>query len=100
MIITLITIIFGGYGIYGIFTYQATPIVIGGLAAIINLVSGLSSGQLKSLTTTIVFSAGGIIWSSSIGAPFWIGLFAGLCWENLIMGIFGLISLADMKNNS
>ncbi len=81
--------------IIGIISYFAGNIVILSIAAvliIIETISGILSGELRSLTTTI--------FACILG--FWIAVFndisiiqtimVALCFESLIMLIFGLIS--------
>jgi len=96
MVLGIICTVLGILGVFGFFSGNLTFIFIGGISGLVENIIGISSGQQKSLMTAIIAVIIGIIYSSSIGLPFWIGVLIGLCFESAIIGVLGWISLAFM----
>ncbi len=89
----IITTIISLLGIYGWFTGHPTLVIIGGVAAIIEILIGLFSGALRSILTSVIAVVAGGFYISSLGGPFWFGALLGLCFENAIMQILGYITV-------
>jgi uncharacterized membrane protein len=104
MLLAIVGTILGLIGVYGFFTgYLILPIIAGVFGIIENLI-GIFSGQQKSLMTAIIACIIGVIYSSSVGLPFWIGIIIGMCFESALMGIISVVGLiiftiANKKNN-
>ena len=96
MILGVICTILGCLGVYGVFADNMTLVIIGGIAGLVENLIGISTGQQKSLTTAIIAAIIGIIFASSQGESIWIGIMTGLCFESVIMGVFGWVTIAIM----
>ena len=96
MILGVISTILGVLGVFGFFSGNLILVLIGGISGLVENIIGISSGQQKSLMTSIIAVILGIIYSSSIGLTFWVGALIGLCFESAIMGILGWVSFAFM----
>lgn len=93
VVIGAITTIISILGIYGWFSGHLTLVIIGGVAAIIEILIGLLSGELRSILTSVIAVIIGGIYISTLGGPLWFGALLGLCFENAIMQILGYITL-------
>jgi uncharacterized membrane protein len=83
-------------GAYGIFTNNFTFFIIGAIAAIVELIIGIFTGQLKSLFTIIIAIIMGVIYATINGLSIVTGILIGLCIESAIMGFFGLLTYGIM----
>jgi hypothetical protein len=78
-------------GVYGIFTNNFNFFIIGAIAAIVEFIIGIFTGQLKSPFTIIVAIIIGIIYATIKGLSIITGILMGLCIEAAVMGFFGLL---------
>ncbi len=93
----IIATILGALGIFGFFNDNMTLIIIGGVAGLAVNILGLLSGQQKSILTASIAVIAGIIYSSTVGLPFWVGAFIGLTFGTTITGIIGWVMIAMAK---
>ena len=93
MLLGIICTILGILGVYGVFSGSLILVLIGGTAGIIENTIGIVSKQQNNLVTAILASVIGMVYAISIGIPFWIGIFIGLCFESALIGIIGFVGL-------
>lgn len=90
MILSIIIAILCGVGIYGFYNGMIILTYVGMVAAILEVVIGIVSGELKSLSS-IWFCVLLAIGATFAGQNFFSSLAICLCYENIIMWIAGII---------
>jgi hypothetical protein len=100
MILGIICTIVSIVGLCGLFVGNTILVIIGGVAGIIETLVGIISGEQKSLVTSILAIIIGIIYAIFSGTALWLGVFIGLCFESVIMGVlsWGLIGISMIAN--
>lgn len=90
MLMSILCTILSAVGIYGYFIDNNILFVLGITAIIIELLFGIITNKLKSITPFIISSVIGIICCRNL----WVGIGIGLCFGSVIMFLLGIILLA------
>jgi cell shape-determining protein MreD len=103
--ISLITTTLCVLGVYGILSRNFIFFIIGAISAIVEILIGMKTGQLKSPFTMIIASIFGIVYATSNGLSAIIGILMGLCFEAAVMGVLGWLMIIvaiiiEKKNKS
>lgn len=93
MLLSILVFIASAAGIAGFFCEVPVLIVIGGIAYILETISGLITGELRSLTTTVVTVVIAGIISGVAHYNILLGICFGLCIESIILGLLSILML-------
>jgi hypothetical protein len=91
MIVGLIVTGLGVVGSVGFFSGNLTLVAIGGIAALVEILIGIYTGELRSITTAVIGAILGVIYASTAGISIWLGFVIGLCFESAISGVLSLV---------
>jgi hypothetical protein len=102
MIIGLIATSLGVVGSIGFFSGNFTLVAIGGIAAFIEILIGIYTGELRSITTAVIAAIVGVLYASTASIPIALGVVIGLCFESAISGIllFAVLGWVMVKGRS
>lgn len=87
MLIGMFCTVLAIISIYGYFIGNNFLFIIGVVAIVIELLYGIITNQLKTLMPTAISATVGIVCCKNV----WIGIGIGLCFEQVIMFLLGLI---------
>lgn len=74
-------------------TGSSTLLIIGAALCVVEILMGLFSGQLRTLTPDIIVVVIGMIILRRMGYKLWVGAAIGLCIGTLLLSIVGIVMM-------